>query len=175
MVGVLLLAGCGGGVKPSSTPSPAMTTYTDPTFHFSVNYGANVFRPEPGDRRGIVFFDLYLHGKYQGEVSVTVLRVDAWAASELRADWGIPGRAEYAPSMSPWNLYVPGASASRWVTLNGIRGKRVESKDGPDRATYCLLLHGNDTCTMVAGVSAKQWTTVAPLLYAVMTSFRFVN
>lgn len=181
VIGALLLAGCGGSVKPFATPSPAMTTYTDPTYHFSVTYDATVFRPESGQPPGIFRSNLYLRGKLEGNFLVGCYPLGAAFAAQMLAVWGkeslSPGSppTTITPARIQWRaLFSPNVTVARWVTVNGVRGERQDSK-AHEPQTWYVLYHGSYTYLMVATSNPAQRATVTPMLEAVMSSFRIAK
>lgn len=156
MLGVLLLTGCGGP-----------TTFTDRTYHFSITYDSRLFQRQPAH----LTMRLLLVHKGDGHVFVYADRIDTHIASEMLSRWG-KGQPVVNSPTEPWYFGVGGAAKARWVTLNGLRGMRVDDSDAHGRSISYMFVRGSDFYLCSAGTRKEDWTADGHLLESILQSFR---
>jgi hypothetical protein len=174
MGAILLLAGC-GGVKPSSTPSPTASTYTDGAYDYSVTFDPRLFRqlPEAPDVPKYLLLGLYLQGKREATLSADAQFIGAQEVSRLLSVWGRGKVGRYiGPTTNPWGGDLKGVSKASWVTVGRLRGVRLDLKGLNPRTEY-EFASGQDLYWITVSLAdGANQTKQAPLLDRVIESFR---
>jgi hypothetical protein len=180
IVAAVALSGCGSKGKPASpSPGSRATTYTSQAHNFALTYDPAVFHPKTQSYQGQLSLRLSARGFTGGVLLVAdpegrqyvQQALAGWHKRQLDAGKSL----SLSDSFDSWSLAASGGQTAQWVTLNGIRGVRTESRKGLQQTVAYMLMSGGEVYALSASAPTAQWTTDAATLDSVLHSFRVLK